>query len=192
VLQQFYGHHYHHSQNGRSGHRISVKARFSAHVQISPGDSLSLLYNGHRVSFSGVKRLGRGADHPPPSSAEVKGRIELYFYSLSGPSWPVLGPTFTNTAAATTAFDTWVFSPLLPDLFLHRESCTPKSKAAAISSRIHHNNESNDVFTWVWMDISPDRFFSLFSLPNEKNVMKKTTKYKIGSVDKCSEVEWRS
>jgi hypothetical protein len=130
VLQQFYGHHYHHSQNGRSGQRISVKARFSAPVQISPGDSLSLLYNGHSVSFSGVKRPERGADYPPPSSAEVKGRIQLYFYPLSGISWPVSGPTFTTTVAATTAFNTWVYYPLLPDLFPHRESRTPKPKAA--------------------------------------------------------------
>jgi len=42
-------------------------------------------------SFPGVKRPGRGADHPPIYSAEVKGRIELYLYSPSGPSWPVLG-----------------------------------------------------------------------------------------------------
>ena len=32
-------------------------------------------------------------DHPPPSSAEVKGRVELYLYSPSGPLWPVLGWT---------------------------------------------------------------------------------------------------
>jgi hypothetical protein len=31
----------------------------------------SLLYNRYRV-FLGVKRPGRDADHPPPSSAEVK------------------------------------------------------------------------------------------------------------------------
>ena len=37
-----------------------------------------LLYNGHRVSFLGVKRPGRGVDHPPPSSAEVKERVDLY------------------------------------------------------------------------------------------------------------------
>jgi hypothetical protein len=30
---------------------------------------------------------------PPPSSAEVKERVELYLYSPSGPSWPVLGRT---------------------------------------------------------------------------------------------------
>jgi len=38
-----------------------------------------------------VKRPKRGIDHPPPSGAEVKERVELYPYSLSGPSWPVLG-----------------------------------------------------------------------------------------------------
>jgi hypothetical protein len=32
----------------------------------------SLLYNGYQVSFLGVKWLGRGIDHPPPSSAKVK------------------------------------------------------------------------------------------------------------------------
>jgi len=42
-------------------------------------------------SFPGVKRPGRGFDHPPPSSAEVKDRVELYVYSLSVPSWRVLG-----------------------------------------------------------------------------------------------------
>jgi hypothetical protein len=44
-------------------------------------------------SFPGVKRPGRGVDHPPTSSAEVKERVELYLYSPSGPSWPVLGRT---------------------------------------------------------------------------------------------------
>jgi hypothetical protein len=30
-------------------------------------------------------------DHPPPSSTEVKERVQLYLYSPSGPSWPVVG-----------------------------------------------------------------------------------------------------
>jgi hypothetical protein len=30
---------------------------------------------------------GREADHSPPSSAEVKEWVELYFHSLSTPSW---------------------------------------------------------------------------------------------------------
>jgi hypothetical protein len=53
----------------------------------------SLLYNGYRVSFPGVKRMGRGVDHPPPSRAEVRERVELYFYYSFGPSWPVLALT---------------------------------------------------------------------------------------------------
>jgi hypothetical protein len=44
-------------------------------------------------SFLGVKRPGRGVDHPPPSSAEIKERVELYLYSPFGPSWPVVGRT---------------------------------------------------------------------------------------------------
>ena len=52
----------------------------------------SLLCNGYRV-ISGVKRPGSGVDYPPTSSAEVKERVELYLYSPSGPSWPVLGWT---------------------------------------------------------------------------------------------------
>jgi len=34
--------------------------------------------------FPGVKRPGRGVDHPPPSSAEVKERVELYLFSPLG------------------------------------------------------------------------------------------------------------
>ena len=49
-----------------------------------------LLYIGTE-SLPGVKRPGHGIDHPPPSNAEVKERVELYLYSPSGPSWPVPG-----------------------------------------------------------------------------------------------------
>ena len=44
-------------------------------------------------SFPGVKRSGPGVDHPTLSTTEVEGRVELYIYSPSGPSWPVLGKT---------------------------------------------------------------------------------------------------
>ena len=33
----------------------------------------------------------RGVDLPPPSSAEVTEKVQLYHYSPSGPSWHVLG-----------------------------------------------------------------------------------------------------
>jgi len=42
-------------------------------------------------SFPVVKWPWRGFDHPPPSSAEVKERVELYLSSPSGPSWLILG-----------------------------------------------------------------------------------------------------
>jgi len=44
--------------------------------------------------FPGLKRPGRGVDHPPPSSAEVKERIDLYLYFLSGASWSRANFTF--------------------------------------------------------------------------------------------------
>jgi hypothetical protein len=71
-----------------------VEARFSAPVQTGPGAYPASCTMG-TGSFPGVKRPGRGVDHPPPSSAEVKERIELYLYSPSGPTWPVLGRTLT-------------------------------------------------------------------------------------------------
>jgi hypothetical protein len=50
-----------------------------------------LLIKWAPVLFPGAKRLGRGFDNPPSSSAEVKERVEFYLYSPSGPSWTVLG-----------------------------------------------------------------------------------------------------
>ena len=44
-----------------------------------------------RVSFLGLERPGNGAEHSPPSSVEVKERVELYLFSRSETSWPVLG-----------------------------------------------------------------------------------------------------
>jgi len=52
-----------------------------------------ILHKGYR-SLTGEKRSGHGVDHPPLSSAEVKERVEVYLYSPSGPSLPVLGRTF--------------------------------------------------------------------------------------------------
>jgi hypothetical protein len=46
-----------------------------------PWGPRSLLYNGYRVFPGGNVRPGRDADPSPPSSAEVKNRVELYLYS---------------------------------------------------------------------------------------------------------------
>jgi len=48
-------------------------------------------------SFPGVKRPGRGVDHPPPSSSKVKERVELYLYSPSGPNVACSRVNFTFT-----------------------------------------------------------------------------------------------
>jgi len=77
----------------RSGYRIPVGARFSEPAQTGH-EFHPASYTMGTGSFQGVKRPGRGVDHPPPSSAEVKERVELYIYSPSGPSCPVLGWTF--------------------------------------------------------------------------------------------------
>ena len=69
---------------------MPVGARFSAPIRTGPG-AHPASYTMGAGSFPGVKRQGRGVDHPPPSSAEVKERVELYLYSDSGPLWPVLG-----------------------------------------------------------------------------------------------------
>jgi hypothetical protein len=52
----------------------------------------SLLYKGYRV-FPGGKAAGPWPWPPTQSKAEVKERVELYLYSPSGSSWPVLGWT---------------------------------------------------------------------------------------------------
>ena len=75
---------------GRSGDRIPVEGSFSAPVQTGPGAYPASCTTG-TGSFTGIKRPGRGVDHPPTSIAEVKERVELYLYSPSGPSWHVLG-----------------------------------------------------------------------------------------------------
>ena len=60
---------------GRYGNRIPMGGGegeiFHTRPQ-RPWSLLRLLSNRYRVSFQGVKRPGRGVDHPPPSSVEVK------------------------------------------------------------------------------------------------------------------------
>jgi len=80
---------------GRSGDRMPMAARFSAPVVSCPG-AHPASYTMGTGSFLGVRRPGRGVDHPPTSSAEVKGKVEPYPYSL----WAFLAcsrVTFTFT-----------------------------------------------------------------------------------------------
>jgi hypothetical protein len=70
---------------GRCGDPILVEERFSAPLRTDPEahPHSSTVGSG---SFPELERPGRAVDHPPPSSAVVKERTELYFYSPSEPS----------------------------------------------------------------------------------------------------------
>ena len=60
----------------RPGIESRWEARFSAPVQTGPG-AHPASYTMGTGSFPGVKQLGRGVDHPPSYSAEVKERVDL-------------------------------------------------------------------------------------------------------------------
>jgi len=67
---------------GRSGDQILVRANIFATVQSSCGAHLASSTMG-AGSFS--QGSGQGmADHPPPSNAQVKERVELYLFSPLG------------------------------------------------------------------------------------------------------------
>jgi hypothetical protein len=68
---------------GGPGIEYRWRARFSAPFQTG-SESRPVSYTMSNESFQGVKRPGRGVDHPPSSSAEVKEKVELYIYT---PSW---------------------------------------------------------------------------------------------------------
>ena len=74
----------------RSGDRIPVGGEILRTRPYRPGAHPASYIMG-TGSLPGVKRPGLGVDHPPPPSAEVKERVELYLYSTSGPSWSVIG-----------------------------------------------------------------------------------------------------
>ena len=75
---------------GRSGDRVPVRQRYSTPVQTCP-EAHPASYTMGTGSLPGVKRPGRGVDHPPTYSSEVKERVEIYLYSPCGPSWQVIG-----------------------------------------------------------------------------------------------------
>jgi hypothetical protein len=76
---------------GWCGDRILVGVRFFASIQTGPGGHPASCIMGAEF-FSEGKEAGVWQP-PTPSSTEVKDRVELYLYSPSGTSWPVLGWT---------------------------------------------------------------------------------------------------
>jgi hypothetical protein len=59
------------------GSNPSGRVIFSAPIPTGPG-AHPASYTMDTGSFQETKRPGRGLDHPPPSTAEVKERVELY------------------------------------------------------------------------------------------------------------------
>jgi hypothetical protein len=70
---------------GPSGDRIPVGGEIFRTCLYRPWGPPSLLYNGYRVFPGGKERPERDADPLPFSSALVKERVELCFYSPCGP-----------------------------------------------------------------------------------------------------------
>ena len=64
----------------------------------------------------GVKRPGRGDDHPHTSKRRGHERVGLYLYSPSGPSRPVIGRTYKN-CASRCSFTSSKYTP--PAFLLH-------------------------------------------------------------------------
>ena len=56
--------------------RFGIRTPLSAPVHTGPG-AHPAFYTMCTTSFPGVKQPGRGVNHPPPSSAEFKERVEL-------------------------------------------------------------------------------------------------------------------
>jgi hypothetical protein len=87
----------------RSRDRIPLGGTFSAPIQTGPGSQPAINTMGTE-SFPGVKWPGRGVDHPPPSSAEVKGRLKLYTYFFL--------LAFVDCSRVNFTFTCYLFYPL--------------------------------------------------------------------------------
>jgi hypothetical protein len=68
-----------------------VEARYSATIQTGSGAHPAFCKMGTKFFSPGTKGPRHGVDYPNSFNAEVKERVEIYFYSSLGISWPVLG-----------------------------------------------------------------------------------------------------
>jgi hypothetical protein len=75
---------------GRSGGSNRGGGKIFRTVQTGPEAQTASCTEGTE-SIPVLKRPRRGLSHPLPLNVEVKERVESRLYSISGPSWPVLG-----------------------------------------------------------------------------------------------------
>jgi hypothetical protein len=80
---------WHSLRAGRSGDRKSRWDEIFRTRPNRPWGPPSLLYNGYRVSFPGVKRTGRRVEHPPHLVPRLKTECS-HTSTPPGPSWSVL------------------------------------------------------------------------------------------------------
>jgi hypothetical protein len=66
---------------------MSIATPLHHRVQNGSGAHSASYPMGTSGSFPGGKSAGREAEHSPPSSAEVKECVELYFHSPNTSSW---------------------------------------------------------------------------------------------------------
>jgi hypothetical protein len=74
-----------------------VEEIVSAPVQTGPGTHQAYYEMGTGYLSRGGKRPGRGINHTPPSSTEVKETVELYLHSLVWAFMACLRVNFTFT-----------------------------------------------------------------------------------------------
>ena len=117
---------------GLPGDRIPVEPRFSALVQTGSG-AHPALYTIGAGSFPRVKRAGGALT----SSTKVQERVELYLYSTSGPSWPVIGWTFLKACVTFAQYNLKL--PIAT--FLNKNSISYICRYAQQSGHhtVHHN-----------------------------------------------------
>jgi hypothetical protein len=109
-------------------------------------DPPSPLYNGHWV-FPGVKRPVRSLDYPPPSSAEVKERVELYLYSTSGPSCFVIGWPYQDSPSCTRLHRN--FSPFVNVGLKVKQVCGFFFKVGKRKGLLRHQSPDQDLNWYI-------------------------------------------
>ena len=123
----------------------------------------NFLHNGYRVSFPGVKLTWHGVNHPLPWSAEAKERLELYRYSPSGASWPVLGRTLPFT--------------FIYKHFARIKKCPLRCTLIGAKSKVHKNDTLNDT-TAIWYNWRQNIPHCVDSLSLRSTLQRRTAQYK--------------
>jgi hypothetical protein len=124
-----------------------------------------LLYNKYRVSSPLVKGPGRGVDHPPPSSVEVKERVEVYLVYLSVPSWQVIGRNLPFPWDQFQSAECFNSSPAtLVSLHLLHLSLIKLSDRFQFTTNLWHSGHAD-----IHQDISGGRWANARTQTSKKN-----------------------